>query len=346
MDLTPYGATALGTQDPTQFLLTYYISQTAANAGVPGTEIADPVNYVMTTADDNTVYIRVTNSATTAPCYDVTPLVIHIERYADPFIQTQNMVHTICVDYTNPLNVIRTLLLEATNTVPGTYTYQWFLNGGAITGATNSTYMVDTGSPGQYTVEMTSVLLGCMATSPTFEVIQSGPAVIPTDTTGYTVTNAFEQNQTITVNIQGFGMSTYQYSLDDGPRQDSNVFENVTLGTHTITVWDNATGELIYNCDSLIIENVQIIDYPHYFTPNGDGINDTWNISGLGGQANAKIYIFDRYGKLLKQISSTGTGWDGTFNGKLLPSTDYWFTVDFAEGLKMRQFKAHFAMKR
>jgi gliding motility-associated-like protein len=49
---------------------------------------------------------------------------------------------------------------------------------------------------------------------------------------------------------------------------------------------------------------------------------------GLVGQPGAKISIFDRYGKLLKQISSTGAGWDGTYNGYLMPSDDYWFTVD------------------
>jgi gliding motility-associated-like protein len=333
-------------QDPTIFLLSYYHTLAEANAAVPGTEISNPATYE-TAADDDTVYIRVTNSATTSPCYAVTPLVIHIERYPDPTIVTQNGVNTICVDYTDDTNVLRDLLLEITNPIAGNYTYQWFENGTAITGETNPTYLVSlaatAGATRTYTVEMTSVALGCPTLSPTFDVIQSGPAVIPTGTIGYTVTNAFEQNQIITVNVEGFG--TYQYSLDDGPRQDSNVFEDVTLGTHTITVWDSEGG-LIYSCDSLIIEDVQIIDYPHYFTPNGDGIHDTWNIVGLAGQPTAKIYIFDRYGKLLKQISSTGAGWDGIYNGKLLPSTDYWFTVDFVEGLTFRQFKAHFAMKR
>ncbi|MES2410890.1 MAG: T9SS type B sorting domain-containing protein, partial [Bacteroidota bacterium] len=79
---------------------------------------------------------------------------------------------------------------------------------------------------------------------------------------------------------------------------------------------------------------------------NGDGIHDTWNIVGLGDQPNAKIYIFDRYGKLMKQISSTGQGWDGIYNGHLLPSDDYWFTVDFTEGATVKQFKAHFSLKR
>ncbi|HLF53229.1 T9SS type B sorting domain-containing protein, partial [Flavobacterium sp.] len=68
---------------------------------------------------------------------------------------------------------------------------------------------------------------------------------------------------------------------------------------------------------------------------------------GLSSQPNAKIYIFDRYGKLIKQISPTGTGgWDGTYNGQLMPSSDYWFTVDYLETGVNKVFKAHFSLKR
>ena len=91
-----------------------------------------------------------------------------------------------------------------------------------------------------------------------------------------------------------------------------------------------------------------VIDYPPYFTPNGDGYNDTWNISSLNYQANAKIYIFDRYGKLLKQISPAGDGWDGTFNVNMMPTNDYWFLLeynDFVTG-EPRQLRAHFSLKR
>uniref|UniRef100_UPI0037510271 T9SS type B sorting domain-containing protein n=1 Tax=Flavobacterium sp. TaxID=239 RepID=UPI0037510271 len=84
----------------------------------------------------------------------------------------------------------------------------------------------------------------------------------------------------------------------------------------------------------------------HYFTPNGDGYHDSWNIVGLANQPNAKIYIFDRFGKLIKQISSNGDGWDGTFNGQQLPATDYWFSVNYLEQTIEKQFKAHFSLKR
>ncbi|MBC5836281.1 T9SS type B sorting domain-containing protein, partial [Flavobacterium sp. F372] len=92
---------------------------------------------------------------------------------------------------------------------------------------------------------------------------------------------------------------------------------------------------------------ITVIDYPKYFTPNGDGIHDTWNVIGLN-QADAKLYIFDRYGKLIKQLSTAenSPGWDGTYNGLQAPSTDYWFTIDFKENSEQKQFKSHFSLKR
>jgi len=89
-----------------------------------------------------------------------------------------------------------------------------------------------------------------------------------------------------------------------------------------------------------------IIGYPRFFTPNGDGYHDTWNIFAISDQPNAKIYIFDRFGKLLKQIQPSGEGWNGTFNGVDLPSTDYWFVVYYQENKQNKEFRAHFALKR
>ncbi|MBC7523950.1 MAG: T9SS type B sorting domain-containing protein, partial [Flavobacterium sp.] len=342
-------ATILGpSQLPADYTVTYYNTQANATAGTNA--ITDLPNYTTYT---HAIWIRVQNNTT--GCYRVTSFQTTVNLSPVPVIQTANDVHVICVDFNVPHAVVRGLTLNATNYVPGTYTYQWFVGtpGVAITGATSSSYPVNTADPAgatrTYTVVMTNVITGCTNTSPEFDVIQSGQAVI-VGLTGYTINDAFSENQTITVTVDGYG--SYEYSLDDGPRQSSPVFENVNLamdaipaGVHTITVWDTKGG-FEFSCDPLIINPINTINYPHYFTPNGDGINDTWNIVGLQDQLNAKIYIFDRYGKLIKQISPAGQGWDGTYNGQLMPSTDYWFTVDYLEQTVTKQFKAHFAMKR
>jgi gliding motility-associated-like protein len=112
-------------------------------------------------------------------------------------------------------------------------------------------------------------------------------------------------------------------------------------------------------CGVTASDEVSFIDFPPFFTPNGDGYNDTWNITGLGTELNrgAQVFIFDRYGKLLKQLSPSATGWDGTYNGNPLPSGDYWFSVEYLDpavnnggttpkGPVKKTFKNHFTLKR
>ena len=93
--------------------------------------------------------------------------------------------------------------------------------------------------------------------------------------------------------------------------------------------------------------DIGVVDYPNYFTPNNDGYHDTWNIIGIAEfDASANIYIFDRYGKLLKQISPLTPGWDGTYNGTALPSSDYWFRVEYTEQGIQKEIRGHFTLKR
>jgi gliding motility-associated-like protein len=161
-----------------------------------------------------------------------------------------------------------------------------------------------------------------------------------TDAT-WTVSNFFEDG---TIEILAVDAGNYLYQLNSGPLQESSVFTHVPPGVYSFTVYDaNGCADPITKVDV-----VRIIGYPKFFTPNGDGNNDTWNIADLRnvGQSQAPIRIFDRYGKLLKQISAGGEGWDGTYNGQPLPSTDYWFVVQYEENGQQLEFKAHFALKR
>jgi len=153
------------------------------------------------------------------------------------------------------------------------------------------------------------------------------------------VSNYFDDLQIITVLASGPG--DYLYQLDHGPKQESNIFQDVPAGLHTVTAYDRN------NCGPAISDpNILVINYPKFFTPNADGLNDRWNIFGLSNQPNSRIYIFDRYGKLLKEISPAGEGWDGTYNGNPMPGSDYWFSVDYLENNLQKQFKSHFSIKR
>ncbi|WP_445452351.1 T9SS type B sorting domain-containing protein [Flavobacterium sp. 25HG05S-40] len=351
---TLWNAEVLGTQNPAIFLVSYYMVDPTLNPTAIPLSSAEAQAY-QTDQDTDTIWIKVENSSNsiTPFCSAVTQASIRVERKPNPQIQTANGITSICVDFTDD-TVLRELTLNSGIANPADYTFEWFEVGDMTTVlGTGSSYTVNTALAGggdrTYVVHVTnnySNSLNCDYTSAPFVVRQSGPAVVPTGTTGFVVTNAFSDSQSIVVNIQGYS-ANYQYSLDDGPRQISNVFENVSFEPHIIHVWDMTDG-VAYSCDELEIRFAQTIDYPHYFTPNGDGFNDTWFIRGLQDQPGATIYIFDRYGKLLKQISAAGIGWDGTYNGHLLPSDDYWFTVDYIEPgtSALRQFKAHFTLKR
>ena len=153
------------------------------------------------------------------------------------------------------------------------------------------------------------------------------------------ITGDFSTNNIIEVNATSLG--TYEYSLDGGGWQDNNTFINVAGGTHTINIKD------VRGC-GITSYTINLIDYPRFFTPNGDGFNDNWNIKNLSSQRDATIYIFDRYGKLIKQIWPSGNGWDGTYNGQQMPTNDYWFLINYKDTItdEPKQFRAHFTLKR
>jgi gliding motility-associated-like protein len=332
-DLTQMDATILGSQPAAGYSVAYF---TDAAATQP---IADPAQYGGATGS---IYAQVTNTLTGCPSQVVT-IAVTVEKLPEPSITTDHG-NTICVEFTSG-NLVAggSLTMDSNLANDGTYTFEWTHDGNIV--GTGSTYTVTdpvTG-PGLYTVTATSTSLGCVSVpsaAASFTVIKSGPAELVG--AGYTVTNAFSDTQVITVDAAGFGQ--YEYSLDGGPWQSSNVFTNVGPGEHDVLIRDVS----VVSCGDTPIDVINVIDYPHYFTPNGDGVHDTWNIIGMGNNTSAKIYIFDRYGKLLKQLSPVigSNGWDGTFNGEVLPSTDYWFKVEYKEANTNKEFKAHFSLKR
>jgi hypothetical protein len=236
----------------------------------------------------------------------------------------------ICVDALGVSFTNYTLDSSLNNT---DYTFQWFLNGALQIGS-NATLVAS--AAGNYSVIATNVLTGCVSSSVFATVTSSLPATSISATGSF----AFDQNASITVTALDPNPN-YQYALDYGALQFSNVFTNVNPGSHLVTVTDTN------GCTNLST-TIFIIGYPTYFTPNNDGFNDYWNVIGLENQPTSIIYIYDRYGKLLKQISSKSLGWDGTYLGAPVPSSDYWFTIEYIEPLTTdpKVFKSHFSLKR
>ena len=157
-----------------------------------------------------------------------------------------------------------------------------------------------------------------------------------------------DNTNTITINnVADLGIGDYEFSLDDsfGPYDPNPIFTDVPPGVHTLYIRDkNSYYTYDYGCGIAEVK-ISIIGYKKYFTPNGDGINEKWKILGIDFDFNkdSKVYIFDRYGKLLKQLDPLSEGWDGNYLGKPMPATDYWFRTYLEDG---REFKGHFSLIR
>ena len=212
------------------------------------------------------------------------------------------------------------------------YTYKWTDKNGNVI-STEETATVSSG--GVYSITVTSTL-NCQSVRK-ITVTESIIANISIEDIKIIDNSSNNTIQIITAN-NNLGIGDYEFSLDNGfgPYQDVPLFENVEAGLHTIFVRDKN------NCGIANID-ISLIGFPNFFTPNGDGINDTWQVLGVISQPSSKIYIFDKFGKLLSQIDAKGFGWDGYYNGKQLPSTDYWYMVQLEDG---RVQKGHFSLIR
>ena len=210
----------------------------------------------------------------------------------------------------------------------GKYTYNWRDENGVLLDS-NTTSILEVTKPGDYFV--TAVSENNCEKTEKITIEASSIALIES----VDIDDSSEESS-ITIHVSGQG--EYEFALDDinGEYQADNYFEGLTGGAHIIYVKD------LKGC-GIQAEGVAILNIPKFFTPNGDGINDTWKIEGVFSQPNSKIYIFDKFGKLLKQINAAEDGWDGYYNGRAMPSTDYWYQIQLEDG---RVFKGHFSLIR
>ncbi|WP_340076568.1 T9SS type B sorting domain-containing protein [Leptobacterium sp. I13] len=282
------------------------------------------VNGTNFISEPTTLFVRIENNN---QCQGIEQFDLIVDPL--PIVNIQEE-YTLCLNNL-PLNI---------NAETGFDTYQWFNintnNEVLISQAPN----VAITEPGTYRLELTTnyndfgTIRQC-SNSKTFNVSVSNIASITNieinDLNG-------NDDNSVVINVGGEG--NYEFALDSaiGTYQDSNLFEGLSPGIYTVYIRDK-------NGCGIVDEEVSVIGYPRFFTPNGDGTNDTWHILGINDmvQQNSTIFIFDRYGKLLTQLIPGREGWDGTYNGNPLPASDYWFKVTLEDG---RQFTGHFAMKR
>ncbi len=319
-------------QDEDDFNVTFHLTQAGATSG----DNPQSTPFTNTTINEQTIYIRIQNKATGCVNDDLTFQVI-VNPLPDFEVTSPQIV---CLNNT-PL----TLFVENPNTV---YTYQWSDSNGTVLGTAN-TQEVSTG--GEYTVTATTTD-GMCPRSRTITVNESSIASIQNE--DVTIDDAIYINgsttNSITINNDNnnLGVGDYEFALVNEAGitirnyQEESVFENIEGGIYTIHVRDKN------ECGAATL-TVAVIDFPKFFTPNGDGINDTWTIKGGSSTffpVNS-VYIFNRQGKLITQFNFNATGWNGLYNGNQMPSNDYWFKIRLVDRQGVQHNKdGHFSLLR
>jgi gliding motility-associated-like protein len=270
-----------------------------------------PDLFLNTVAFNQTIYVRVENTLNRL-CFSETSFNLIVNELPEITLEDEYLICNL--EPSLPLSVS-----------PDYYSYAWYYGTELISEAYDAILKEE----GNYRLVVSELLNGVECDN-TFDFTLSR-SILPE-----IVDVEYDELGNNFIKIIASGDGDFEYSIDGINYQDSNYFNNISGGIYTVYVRDK------YGCGEDSLE-VTLIDYPKFFTPNNDGYKDTWQIYGVRNFNEAKIFIYDRYGKLLKQLDPNGTGWDGTFNGQLLGSNDFWFTVDLGNG---KMFKGHFALKR
>ncbi|GAB1307762.1 hypothetical protein KH5_04450 [Urechidicola sp. KH5] len=315
---------------PIDITVHYYENEADATSEV--NEIPDPSNYMNTSSPGvQEIWVRADSEVGN----DCLGNGHHVTLIVEPVPQFEVIPEaTVCLN-------LPPITLETFNAI-GVYDYEWANEVGAVI-STDPTAEVSSG--GVYTVvaSYTSSAGICYSDERTITVSESVVATItPAD---ITIVDDSDNN-TITIDTANLGIGDYEFALDDGNGgigfyQDEPYFDNVAPGVRTIYVNDKN------NCGVAEIE-VAVIGFPKFFTPNNDGQNDVWKIQGITPNffSSSQIHVFDRFGKLLASIDPD-IGWDGIYNGEMLPSTDYWFTATLTEqNGNVRVRKGNFSLIR
>lgn len=260
-------------------------------------------NTLTYTPASNGTYYAETHTATNCTSDTRTPVTLNI-RPAVTLSEDETI--NLCEGENTDLDAVATGV-----------TYVWQPGG-------ETTQTINVSGNGVYTVTVTTPTPDNCSDSKTFTVVTHQAPVI----------SAVNIDNT-TVSIITQGDPFYQYSIDSGTYQSTNVFYNVHGGMHTAHVNAGACGD-----DQ---EDFLLIVIPHFFTPNGDLFHDVFEIEGLEFIPGGSVAIFDRYGKLISMLSPSSPTWDGTLNGYPLPSTDYWYRAILQGG---KEVKGHFSLKR
>lgn len=326
----------------------YYRSEEDARLQI--NEIEKPyIDDLFTNGSD--IYLKISLKGTDA-CQSVGQFKIFLQKL--PIPKGNSTPFILCV--TNPITQTQPLktTLDGSTGISGD-SYLWYRNNQRINGATNAKY--EANQEGIYRVETyrnytnntpsTDDDITCMGYN-TFTIVESNKAFI--ESIDYKDNQDNSNENTITITISGKG--DYEFAINSsniadfrkGSNNLSYTFTNVQPGLNTIYINDRNS------CGITESQKVSFIFFQRFFTPNGDNNMDRWEINGIDNNfyKEVTVQIFDRYGTFIKSIDlKNRVGWNGFFNGKLLPKNDYWYNavlIDVNNNVTTR--KGHFSLIR
>lgn len=266
---------------------------------------------------EDVLYIRI---VVDGKCYALTSVLIRV--FMPPVMQPDETVYYCNTEDTSPITLSAGVMSGSIQD------YQWLYNGEVLS---QSQADIQVSEIGVYNVTAVDVN-GCEA-SRTITVEQIELPVIEN-----IIVNVNDNPNTVSIEVSSSGLFVYAIDNPNGPFQQDSIFYDVPPGIHTVYV-KNQKG-----C-AVMAKQFSVLGFPQYFTPNGDGYHDTWEVQGITNAffANARIYIFDRFGKIIAERNVINLSWDGTYNGNKLPSSDYWYLVSLENG---ETFRGHFSLIR
>lgn len=304
VNLTLYNSNFVA--DSVNHTFSYYTTYNGAVNQLNGDLIQSPTNYVLNSTN-KIIYITVTdfNGCTNISELDLTLIETPVPTIADSFYLCENF-----------------FIYLSENAYFDSYLWS--------TGETTPTILVQ--QPGNYSLTVTENHgdIICSTTKNINVILSNRAKILTINTEDWT-----EDNNTMTVLLADSSVGNYVYSLDGINYQTSNVFTDLESGKYEIFIKD-------LNGCGITTEDFYLLMYPKFFTPNGDGYNDTWQVKFSQKEFNLRVAIFDRYGRLMKTMHGF-EAWDGKLNGQDAPSDDYWFVVTRQNGKELR---GHFTLKR
>jgi len=309
-DLSTLYTDLLNGQDETEINISFYLSQVDADFKI--TPIA--LNYTnQTPFNEEEIFVRM-ESNQKSDCYTISSFKIKVIQ--NPVFELVEKDKYICINL-----LPQTVNFEIEN-LQGNYEFSVYNDLGDLVNTpfiTNTNTSISLTEAGSYTITAETVDGNNCTTSKLINLLPATPATA----INFTM-NEYWHKEIFSLDIQVEGTGMYQYTIDNenGPYQEDNVLINITPGIHTVYVKE------INGC-GVTSKIIDLFGFSEFFTPNGDGEHDFWQVQGINFKPTAKIHIFDRNGRLYYTFfPALNQKWDGTNNGKPAPEGEYWFTAE------------------